>query len=433
MRMMCLASPFRSRSHVVPLVHVVAMPVYQYKGLRGDGGSAAGIIDADSPKSARLKLRKNGIYPTEVLEQAGRGREAAFARATGALPARAILSTQELAIVTRQLGTLLVAGLPLVDAFGILIEQTDKKPAQTLLADIREQVRQGKAFSAVIETYPKDFSPVYVHMVRAGEASGALDQILFRLAEFLEKQLALRGKVTSAVTYPALMLLVGVVVLFFLMAFVVPKITAVFADLRQALPLPTQWLIALSRFLSTYWPVLLGTTLLLIYGLRRSLDTPAGRERADRLLLRLPLLGPMVRMVAISRLTSTLATMLGAGVQLLDALDVAKRVMNNRVLERAVEMARENIREGESIAEPLKRSGEFPSLVIHMIAVGEKSGEMEEMLRRVSQIYDGDVDRLVTRMTSLMEPIMILVMGVIVFCIVLAILLPIFQMSQMAR
>jgi general secretion pathway protein F len=407
------------------------MPVYQYKGLRGDGGAALGIIDAESPKGARLKLRKSGIYPTEVLEQAGGG-DAVFRR-DGAPGPRAILSVQDLAILTRQLGTLLVAGLPLVDAFGILIEQTDKKPVQTLLADIREQVRQGKAFSAVIDSYPKDFSPVYVHMVRAGEASGALDQILFRLAEFLEKQLALRGKVTSAVTYPALMLLVGAAVLFFLMAFVVPKITAVFADLRQVLPLPTRLLIALSRFLSVYWPLLLGAVLLLTLWVRRSLATPAGRERADRLLLRLPLFGAMARMVAISRLTSTLATMLSSGVQLLDALDVAKRVMNNRVLERAVEVARDNIREGESIADPLKRSGEFPSLVTHMIAVGEKSGEMEEMLRRVSQIYDGDVDRLVTRLTSLMEPIMILVMGVIVFCIVLAILLPIFEMSQMAR
>jgi general secretion pathway protein F len=407
------------------------MPVYQYKGLRGDGGAALGIIDAESPKGARLKLRKSGIYPTEVLEQAGGGD--AVVRRDGAPGPRAILSVQDLAILTRQLGTLLVAGLPLVDAFGILIEQTDKKPVQTLLADIREQVRQGKAFSAVIDSYPKDFSPVYVHMVRAGEASGALDQILFRLAEFLEKQLALRGKVTSAVTYPALMLLVGAAVLFFLMAFVVPKITAVFADLRQVLPLPTRLLIALSRFLSVYWPLLLGAVLLLTLWVRRSLATPAGRERADRLLLRLPLFGAMARMVAISRLTSTLATMLSSGVQLLDALDVAKRVMNNRVLERAVEVARDNIREGESIADPLKRSGEFPSLVTHMIAVGEKSGEMEEMLRRVSQIYDGDVDRLVTRLTSLLEPIMILVMGVIVFCIVLAILLPIFEMSQMAR
>ena len=304
-----------------------------------------------------------------------------------------------------------------------------------------------------------------VGRMRAAEASGALDQILFRLAEFLEKQLALKSKVTNAVMYPALMLLVGVSVLFFLMTFVVPKITAVFTDLRQALPWPTLVLINLSHFLGTYWPFL-GTGLgLAVFWVRSHVQTPGGRETADRLVLKLPLIGsvarmqprniwsaispwrglsptgPMstsrcnhdARMVAISRLTSTLSTMLASGVQLLDALDVAKRVMNNRILEQAVEIARGNIREGETIAEPLKRSGEFPPLVTHMIAVGEKSGEMEEMLRRISQIYDNDVDRVITRMTSLMEPIMILVMGVIVFCIVLAILLPIFQMSQMAR
>jgi general secretion pathway protein F len=229
------------------------------------------------------------------------------------------------------------------------------------------------------------------------------------------------------------MLTVGVLVLFFLMTFVVPKITAVFADLKQTLPLPTLILIAISRFLGDYWPVLFAGTFGLASGLRKWVRTPAGKARADRLLLKLPLMGPVARMVAISRLTSTLATMLASGVQLLEALDVTKRVMNNTVLEEAVETARQNIREGESIADPLKRSGQFPPLVTHMIAVGEKSGEMEEMLRRVSQIYDGEVDRIVTRMTSLLEPIMILFMGVIVFCIVLAILLPIFQMSQIVH
>lgn len=407
------------------------MPVYQYKGLRADGMAASGIIDAESPKSARLKLRKVGVYPTEVSEQALTGH--ALLRREHPSGLRATLATQDLAVLTRQLGTLLVAGLPLIEALGILIEQADEKPAQTLMADIREQVRQGKAFSVALESFPQDFSQIYVHMIRAGEASGALDQILFRLAEFLEKQLALKNKVTNAVMYPGLMMLVGVSILFFLMTFVVPKITAVFADLRQALPWPTLVLINLSHFLGTYWPFLGGGLALAVFWLRSHLRTPTGRETVDRLTLKLPLIGSVARMVAISRLTSTLSTMLASGVQLLEALDVAKRVMNNRILEQAVEVARGNIREGESIAEPLKRSGEFPPLVTHMIAVGEKSGEMEEMLRRISQIYDNDVDRVITRMTSLMEPIMILVMGVIVFFIVLAILLPIFQMSQMAR
>jgi general secretion pathway protein F len=336
-------------------------------------------------------------------------------------------------MMTRQLATLLVAGLPLVEALGVMVDQTEKKSVKSLMADIREEIRGGASYSAVLGSYPREFSQIYVHMVRAGEASGALDQILFRLAEFLEKQLALKHKVTNAILYPALMLIVGVSVLFFLMTFVVPKITAVFTSLKQALPWPTVVLMTISHFLADYWAVILAGVGLIVWAVRRALKTEAGQIKADRWLLKVPLIGEVARMVAISRLTSTLATMLASGVQLLDAMEVAKRVMNNRVLEHAVEGARQNIREGETIAEPLKRSGEFPALVTHMIAVGERSGEMEEMLRRIGHIYDGEVDRVITRFTSLLEPIMILVMGVLVFFIVVAILLPIFEMGQMVR
>ena len=287
--------------------------------------------------------------------------------------------------------------------------------------------------SVVLETYEKDFSPIYVHMVRAGETSGALDQILFRLTEFLEKQLALRNKVTNAMLYPIIMLVIGSVILFFLITFVVPKITLVFAQQKQALPWPTVALMSVSQFFADYWMVLVGLVLGGLYVTRRFVRTGAGRMMADRLILKSPLIGDVARMVSISRLTSTLSTMLASGVQLLEAMDVSKRVMNNRVLEETVETARQNIREGETIADPLKRSGEFPALVTHMIAVGEKSGEMEEMLRRVSQIYDGEVERVIARLTSLMEPIMILAMGAIVLFIVVAILLPIFEMGQMIR
>src|SRR5581483_5965886 len=213
------------------------MPVYQYKGLRGDGKTATGIIDADSPRGARLKLRKGGVFPTELVEKGQATVPAGRAAATAPL-GRAALRREDLAVLTRQLGTLLVAGLPLVEALGILIEQAEEKPVKTLLADVREQIREGRALSAALEAYPRDFTPIYLHMVRAGESSGALDQILFRLADFLEHQLRLRSKVTNALLYPALMLVVGVAVLFFLMTFVVPKITAVFADLHQVLPWP---------------------------------------------------------------------------------------------------------------------------------------------------------------------------------------------------
>ena len=412
------------------------MPVYQYQEYRSDGGAATGIIDAENAKVARLKLRKEGVYPTDVVEQ---GQPSTRAQGkhrveTGRPTTKSsVLSATDLSLLTRQFATLMVAGLPLVDALGVLVDQAQKKPIKALLADIREQIRGGKALSNVLETYEKDFSPIYVHMVRAGEASGALDQILFRLAEFLEKQQALKNKVTNAMLYPVIMLVIGTIILFFLITFVVPKITQVFAQQKQALPWPTVALMSVSEFMADCWMVLTGLVIGGFYLIRRFTKTGRGRMVADRLTLKLPLIGEVARMVSISRLTSTLATMLASGVQLLDALDVSKRVMNNRVLEETVEGARQNIREGETIADPLKRSGEFPALVTHMIAVGEKSGEMEEMLRRVSQIYDSEVERVIARLTSLMEPIMILVMGAIVLFIVVAILLPIFEMGQMIR
>ena len=412
------------------------MPVYQYRGYRANGASATGIVDAENPKVARLKLRKGGVFPTEMEEQKGAGKS--FTTHSSRQPISggvrsAALTVNDVALMTRQMATLLVAGLPLVDSLGVLMDQTEKKSIKSLLADIREAVRGGVSYSAVLEQYPKDFSPIYVHMVRAGESSGALDQILFRLAEFLEKQLALKNKVTNAILYPAIMLVVGTVILFFLVTFVVPKITAVFLHSKQALPWPTVVLMEVSRFCADYWMVILGFILATIWMMRRLLRTEPGRLVRDRVVLKVPLIGQVARMVSISRLASTLATMLSSGVQLLDALDVSRRVMNNRVLEQAVEEARQNIREGETIAEPLKRSGEFPPLVTHMIAVGEKSGEMEEMLRRIGQIFDGEVDRVITRFTSLLEPVMIVVMGVIVLFIVVAILLPIFEMGQMVR
>jgi general secretion pathway protein F len=323
--------------------------------------------------------------------------------------------------------------LPLIDALAVLIEQSDKKSLQSMLAEVREQVRGGKALSRALESFPHDFTSVYLHMVRAGEASGALEGILVRLAEFLDNQLKLQHKVTNATMYPVLMLVVAVTILCFLMVFVVPKITAVFADLHQVLPWPTRLLIMVSDSLTRYWLFLLGGMVVLVSMVRRAIATSSGRLCVDRLKLTAPFMGKLARMVSISRLASTLATMLSSGVQLLDALEVAKHVMNNRVLEQAVSQAREHIREGQSIAIPLKQSGWFPPLVTHMIGIGEKSGELEDMLCRISEIYDAEVDRVISRLTSLLEPMMILLMGSVVFFIVLAILLPIFDMSQIVK
>jgi len=279
--------------------------------------------------------------------------------------------------------------------------------------------------------HPKVFSTLYCQMVRAGEASGTLDKILNRLADYLENQLRLRGKIFSAMTYPILMMVVSVLILLFLIAYVVPKVTSIFADLDQALPLPTVILLAISDFIQSYGLLLAIVIGIGLFFLKRHIDTPEGREQYDRLSLKAPIFGRLAKMVAISRFTKTLSTLLSSGVQLLNALEIVEKIVGNKVMEKTIREARGNIREGESIADPLKRSGLFPPLVTHMIAVGEKSGELERMLQKVSEAYDNEVDTVVSGMTSLLGPIMILGMGFAILFIVLAILLPIFEVSQM--
>jgi|SRR5579863_583263 len=404
------------------------MAVFEYKGVTADGRDTSGIIDADSPKAARSKLRQTGIFPTQVFE----GEKGAKGR-----PRRWVfgewISQQDVAIFTRQLSTLLSAGIPLMEALGALTEQVEKQELKRILADVREAVREGSALSAAVAHHPHVFPELYIQMVRAGEASGTLDRILVRLADFLEYRMKLRGKVVSALAYPILMLLVSILVLFFLITYAVPKVTVIFEEMHQALPLPTRILMAISNGLSSYWWLLLGGAAAIGFALRRYTATPAGRVAYDRFLLRLPLFGKIVRMVALARFSRTLATLLSSGIQLLGALEIVRDVVGNQILSEAIQKARENIREGESIADPLRRSGVFPPLLTHMIAVGEKSGDLEVMLQKVADTYDDEVETVVSALTALLSPMMILLMGGVVFCIVLAILLPIFEISQVVH
>ncbi|MCG3115386.1 MAG: type II secretion system inner membrane protein GspF [Candidatus Manganitrophus sp. SA1] len=406
------------------------MAIYEYKGLDVEGKSKAGIVDADSPKVARAKLRKSGIFPVEIT-QTQQAAPTGLSKPVTLFSERMTLA--ETAVMTRQLSTLLGAGISLMEALGALTEQVEKPAAKKIWIDVREGVKEGASLADALTRHPKVFSVLYRQMVRAGEASGTLDRILIRLADYLESQVRLRNKLFSILTYPVLMLFVSGAILIFLISFVVPKVTAIFADLNQALPLPTVILLALSDFLRGYGWLLIGAGVLggMVY--RRHIQTPRGREQYDRLLLRIPLAGRVAKMVAISRFTRTLATLLASGVPLLTALEIVQQVVGNKVLEEAIQGARGNIREGQSIADPLKRSGLFPPLVTHMIAIGEKSGELEGMLQKVSEAYDNEVETVVTGMTSLLAPLMILGMGGVVLFIVLAILLPIFEVSQIVK
>lgn len=406
------------------------MAIYEYKGLDVEGKNKAGIVDADSPKVARAKLRKSGIFPVEIT-QTQQSAPTGLSKPVTLFSERMTLA--ETAVMTRQLSTLLGAGISLMEALAALTEQVEKPAAKKIWIDVREGVKEGASLADALARHPKVFSVLYRQMVRAGEASGTLDRILVRLADYLENQVRLRNKLFSILTYPVLMLIVSAVILIFLISFVVPKVTAIFADLNQALPLPTVILLALSDFLRGYGWLLIGAGALGGMMCRRHIQTPRGREQFDRLLLRIPLAGRVAKMVAISRFTQTLATLLASGVPLLTALEIVQQVVGNKVLEEAIQGARGNIREGQSIAEPLKRSGLFPPLVTHMIAIGEKSGELEGMLQKVSEAYDNEVETVVTGMTSLLAPLMILGMGGVVLFIVLAILLPIFEVSQIVK
>lgn len=420
------------------------MPVYEYKGLTTEGRDVSGIIDADSPKTARVKLRQSGVYPTDVVEGAG---EATYGfssaeRVERSGPAGSWLSRiqvsqraglMEVALMTRHLATLTAAKLPLMEALSALMDQLEKGELKRIVASVRERVKEGSSLAASLSQYPSVFSEIYINMVKAGEASGTLDGMLLRLADYLEYQVKLRNQLIATLTYPIFMVIIGGLILLGLVTFIVPKITLIFEEVHQVLPWPTVILIAVSHFLNQYWWVVLAAGLFGLFAFQQYIKTPGGRVKYDRFLLRVPIMGRVILMVAISRFTRTLSTLLTGGVPLLQALDVVRNVVQNTVLAEAIDRARQNIGEGQSLAEPLRKSGMFPPLVTHMIAVGEKSGELEPMLVKVSEAYDNEVEAIISTLTALLTPVMILVMGAIIGFIVMAILLPIFELSQIVR
>lgn len=417
------------------------MPVYAYKGLNERGRNVGGIIDADSPKTARQKLRRSGIYPTDLVES--REQIVPGAAASGTAEASRFkldlsglferIAPQDLALMTRQLATLVGAGLPLVECLGALIEQVDRPKQKKILSQVRERVIEGSNLADAMKAHPSVFNDLYVNMVRAGEASGALDLVLIRLSEYTERAAALRSKVRSALTYPVFMGIASMLILFFLLSYVVPKVTRIFAETHAKLPAMTVVLLAVSGFLSNYWWAIVLVVLVAVVAGRASVRTPAGRLRFDRMVLRIPYFGKVLKKVALARFARTLSTLLLGGIPLLQALDIVKHVVENRVLGNAIEEGRNSIREGHSVADPLKKSGLFPPLLVHMIAVGEKSGELESMLARAADAYDGEVEASVSALSSIMEPVLVIVMGGVVLFIVMAILLPIFELNQLVK
>lgn len=461
------------------------MAVWVYTGLAvASGKKVTGVRDADNQKALRAALRREGVLLTEASEEK-RGKKRGRSIDLGAFFRR--VSVGDVAMLTRQLATLVGAGIPLVEAVSALIEQVEKEELQKTLALIRDRLNEGTSLAKALEPHAHIFPPIYTNMVAAGEVSGTLETVLERLAEFMEKQAHLRGKVGGALAYPILMLLLGTGLMTVMMIVVVPKVTNIYATLDRALPWYTALLIFVSSTLSsnealgfvtslasmvftrkalapgtkkTAWTaaaILGGLALFLFFfavaskvsyligigvgvvaglGLARLLvymGTPAGQIWFDGIKLKLPLFGPVFRMLAVSRFSRTLATLLKSGVPLLKAMEIVRHVLDNAMLSKIVEEATGSIREGESISVPLKRSKQFPPIVIHMIAVGERSGQLETMLENVSRAYDAQVETRVQAMTSLLEPLIIVFMGGGVGFIAFSILMPLIQMNDFVQ
>lgn len=461
------------------------MAVFEYRGmLVASGKQVTGVRDADNPKVLRALLKREGVLLTEAHEEKG-GKERAKKIDFGAFFRR--VTTNDIAMMTRQLATLVAAGIPLVESVTALIEQVEKDALKKALSSVRDRLNEGTSLAKALEPHGEMFPALYVNMVAAGEASGTMETVLERLADFMENQARLRGKVTSALAYPILMLIMGTVLMAVMMVAVVPKVTNIYTSLDRALPWYTSVLIFVSNTLSsnemlgfvitvvtlvltrkalapgekrTAWTAasaVAGTCLLgfafmvasmgsyfigvgigVVVGLALArftawVATPNGQLWKDALKLKMPLFGVVFRMLAVSRFSRTLGTLLKSGVPLLKAMDIVRHVLDNVALSKIVEDAAGSIREGESIAGPLKRSGQFPPIVVHMIAVGEKSGQLEQMLENVARAYDSQVEVRVQAMTALLEPLIIVFMGGGVGFIAFSILMPLIQMNDFVQ
>ncbi len=406
------------------------MPVYEYKGLNAAGKSVKGILDAESKAALRTQLQSKGVFVTDVFEGKG-GKATKGSSDVDIKKMLEFVSLRDIALFTRQLATLLKAGIPLVEALTALTDQNEKDELKRALSDIRQRVNEGSSLAKALEAHPKMFSDLYVNMVKAGETAGNLDVVLTRLTEFIEAQIELRSKIIGAMIYPIIMLVIGVGIMALLFMFVIPKITQIFKDQGAALPLLTRALIGFSELMANWWFIIIPAVIGGAIAFWRWKGSAEGKPKWDRFVLKVPFVNNLVRMIAIARFARTLGTLLSSGVPLLQAMAIVKDILGNTRLIEVVEDARVNIREGESIAQPLKRSGEFPPLVTHMIAVGERSGQLEEMLENVAISYRQQVDAQIQALTTLLEPLMIVIMGIGAAIIVFAIMMPILQLNQM--
>ncbi len=401
------------------------MAIFEYVALDKIGKRLHGTVSAPTASDARFNLRNDGIYPVRLEAKSSTGfRVDLWNR----------VRKRDVATFSRQLTTLLEAGFPLVEALSALTEQAEENKALTdVVADIKEKVSEGKFLSEALSSYPGIFSPVFINMVKAGESSGTLESVLRELSEFTEKEIASRDRLRAVLAYPILVAIIGTGIVSFLLAVVLPALTRIFVEMSEVLPLPTRILISAGDFFNKFWWLLFISIIAIFWGFSQIGKTDSGRKVYDRMKLRLPVVGKLVIKSAISRFCRTLGTLIASGVPILSSLGIARNVMGNEILSEAIDRARQDVKEGESITNPLRKEGIFPPFVLRLISSGEESGRLEEMLFKISDTYDDEVSTTVTTLSSLLEPVMIIIMGVVVGFLVLAILLPIFEMNQIIR
>ncbi len=422
------------------------MPVFEYIGKSAGGKTVKGVLDVDNVKALKAALRRDKVFLTEYKQTSssgkkgkGGGRVKAGQKQTAGssdIDLQEIftrISPMDVSEMTRQLATLQKAGVPLVDSMTAIVEQVENPKLKRVLSEVRTELNEGTAFHKALAKHPKVFGSTYANMVRAGESSGTMEIVLQRLADFTEAQVRLRNKIIGALTYPVIMLLISVLIVAAMMVLVVPKITIMFEDLGADLPFITKMLIFSSDLLSGWWPLLLLLAVGVSVLFNRWRTSETGAVKWDTFVLKVPVLGDLVRKIAIARFARTLATLLSSGVPLLTAMEIVENVVSNKVLAAVLEEARAAIREGDTISGPLKRSEEFPPMVVHMVAIGERSGELENMLKNVSESYENQVDTRVNALTSILEPIMIVGMGIMVAFLVAAILLPMMQLTSAVK
>jgi len=408
------------------------MPVYEYIALNKSGKNIKGIIDANSALAARQKLRDKSFFPVEVKETSTKETDINLGGVSLTTLFKRV-KAQEVSVMTRQLSILMGAGITLVPALDAMISQISNPLFKRIIAQVKEAVNEGSSLANAFAQHPKVFSQIYINMIRAGEASGSLDSVLDRLAEFSEKQHALKGRFQAAMAYPVFMSLIGTGILLFLITYIVPNITSVFDDMQQTLPLPTLLLIGTSNFFKTNWWlfIIVFTGGLII--VKRLIKTSKGRYMWDELKLRLPVFGTVNTKLAMARFGRTLGSLLASGVPLLTSLEIVRNIVNNVIIAGVIDNAIIEIGEGKSLAAPLSQSRWFPPIAVQMISVGEQSAELENMLEKFADIYEKEVDSQIMAMTSMLEPFMILAMGLVVGFVVISILLPIFEMNQLVR